>query len=229
MKTHFNFLNKKLFLLLGAAIVVFLFIYFDVHKMLTFEALKTSKDKFQSIYDKNPLLTIGAYLLLYVTTTALSLPGATVLTLAGGALFGFVTGLVLVSFASTVGATLAFLGCRFLLKDWVREKFGDKLKTVYDGVEKEGGFYLLTLRLVPIFPFFMINLAMGLTPISTLKFFIISQLGMLPGTIVYVNAGTQLGQLESLSGIISPALLGSFALLGVFPIAAKKILERIKK
>jgi uncharacterized membrane protein YdjX (TVP38/TMEM64 family) len=150
------------------------------------------------------------------------------MTLAAGALFGNLVGLIMVSFASSIGATLAFLFSRFLLKDYVQKKFGDKLKAINEGVEKEGAFYLFTLRLVPVFPFFVINLAMGLTPIKTFVFYLVSQVGMLPGTFVFVNAGTQIGKLESLKGILSPELIISFALLGIFPLAAKKIISMVK-
>jgi uncharacterized membrane protein YdjX (TVP38/TMEM64 family) len=165
---------------------------------------------------------------IYIAVAALSLPGAAILTLAAGALFGNLAGLIMVSFASSIGATLAFLVSRFLLKDYVQKKFGDKLKAINEGVAKEGAFYLFTLRLVPVFPFFVINLAMGLTPIKTLAFYLVSQVGMLPGTFVYVNAGTQIGKLESLKGILSPELIFSFALLGIFPLVAKKIISMIK-
>jgi uncharacterized membrane protein YdjX (TVP38/TMEM64 family) len=221
-------LLKKITLLGIVATIVGCFIYFEGYNYLTFSALKESRATFQAYYDQNPMLTIATYLGIYIVATALSFPGATILTLAGGALFGLATGLILVSLASTIGATLAFLGCRYLLKDWVTQRFGEKLKPINEGIEKDGAFYLFSLRLVPIFPFFIINLTMGLTPISTLKFFLVSQIGMLPGTIVYVNAGTQLGKLDSLDGILSPALLGSFVVLGVFPIIAKKLLELIK-
>jgi len=164
-----------------------------------------------------------------VLVTALSLPGATVMTLAGGALFGFWPALLVVSFASTIGATLAMLVARFLLRDWVQGKFGDKLRAINAGIEKEGAFYLFSLRLVPIFPFFLINLAMGLTPLRAVLFYAVSQIGMLPGTAVYINAGTQLGQLESAGGILSPALLLSFTLLGLFPLIARKLLVIIKE
>jgi uncharacterized membrane protein YdjX (TVP38/TMEM64 family) len=163
-------------------------------------------------------------MLIYIVVTALSLPGAAVMTLAGGGLFGLVTGTIVVSFASTIGATCACVVARYLLRDWVQNKFGDKLKKINDGMEKEGGFYLFSLRLVPIFPFFVINLVMGLTPIRIVTYFWVSQLGMLPGTIVYVNAGKELAQLDSLKGILSPGLLISFALLGLLPIITKKLL-----
>jgi uncharacterized membrane protein YdjX (TVP38/TMEM64 family) len=174
------------------------------------------------IYAQHTLMAIGVYMLIYIAVTALSLPGAAVMTLAGGALLGLLTGTVVISFASTIGATLAFLVSRFLLKDWVQSRFKDKLKAINQGIEKEGAFYLFTLRLVPVFPFFIINLVMGLTPISIRRFYLVSQLGMLPGTLVYVNAGTQLAQIDSLKGILSPGLLLSFALLGLFPLLAKK-------
>jgi len=165
---------------------------------------------------------------IYILVTALSLPGATVMTLAGGAMFGLWVGFVVISFASTIGATLAFLVARFLLRDYIQAKFGDKLNTINEGIRKDGSFYLFTLRLVPIFPFFVINLAMALTPIRTVVFYIISQIGMLPGTLVYVNAGTQLGRIESAQGILSPGLILSFALLGVFPLIANKLVRFIK-
>jgi uncharacterized membrane protein YdjX (TVP38/TMEM64 family)/thioredoxin reductase len=163
----------------------------------------------------------------YVAVTGLSLPGAAVMTLAGGAIFGLFWGLLLVSFASSLGATLAFLASRFLLRDWVQKRFGDRMRAINAGIAKEGGFYLFTLRLVPLFPFFVINLVMGLTPLKTRTFYWVSQLGMLAGTLVYVNAGTQLARIDSLAGILSPALLGSFVLLGIFPLLAKKIVDAL--
>ena len=219
---------KKKGLILSILLVISSFVYFEGYNYLTFESLKAYKSVFSDYYAKNPSLTLSLYFLTYVIAVALSIPGATILTLAGGALFGVVTGSILVSLASTIGATLAFLACRFLLRDWVSEKFGNKLKPINDGVEKDGAFYLFSLRLVPIFPFFIINLTMGLTSIKTWKFFIVSQLGMLPGTVVYVNAGTQLGKLDSVKGILSPSLLISFSLLGIFPLVAKKIIDFVK-
>ena len=170
----------------------------------------------------------GAYFLIYVAVTALSLPGAAVMTLAGGALFGLGIGTLLVSFASSIGATLAFLVSRFLLRDWVQARYGERLGAINPGMEKDGAFYLFTLRLVPVFPFFIINLLMGLTPIRTRTFYWVSQVGMLAGTLVYVNAGTQLARLDSLSGILSPGLLASFALLGVFPLLAKRLVAWVQ-
>jgi dihydrolipoamide dehydrogenase len=212
---------------IGTTLVI-AFFAFDLHHTLTLDAFRLRQQEFASYYAEHRLLTIALYFLLYVAVTALSLPGAAVMTLAGGALLGFWTALFTVSFASTLGATLAFLVSRFLLRDWVQGKFGDKLKAINAGVAREGSFYLFTLRLVPLFPFFIINLVMGLTPLRLATFAWVSQLGMLPGTAVYVNAGTQLGQLQSAAGILSPALLLSFALLGIFPLVAKRLLELFK-
>lgn len=198
--------------------------YFDLGQYLSLEYIKASQEKSQSLYQAHRLPVIAAYMGIYIVVTALSLPGAAVMTLAGGGLFGLAVGTVVVSFASTVGATLACLVSRFLLRDWVQKKFGDKLATINAGIEKEGAFYLFSLRLVPIFPFFVINLVMGLTPIRLFTFFWVSQIGMLAGTIVYVNAGKALAQIDSLSGILSPGLLISFALLGLFPLTVKKLL-----
>jgi uncharacterized membrane protein YdjX (TVP38/TMEM64 family) len=213
---------KKTALLLVIALLVVAFFAFDLGRWLTLDALKASQATFDEWYGASPLVVIGAYFLVYVLVTALSLPGAAVMTIAGGALFGLGVGTLVVSFASSIGATLAFLAARFLLRDWVQGRFGDKLSTVNAGMAKDGAFYLFTLRLVPLFPFFVINLLMGLTPIKTRTFYWVSQLGMLAGTVVYVNAGTQLAQLESLSGILSPGLIASFTLLGLFPLLAKK-------
>lgn len=219
---------KKTVLLILIAAVIVGFFYFDLHQLLTLEGLKSGLDTFEAWRAESPLLIGGAFLLLYVIVTALSLPGAAIMTLAAGALFGLGWGLLIVSFASSIGATLAFLVSRYMLQDTVQKRFGDRLKAFNEGIEKEGAFYLFTLRLVPIFPFFLINLLMGLTTIRAVTFYWASQLGMLAGTFVFVNAGTQLGQLESLSGILSPPLLLSFVLLGVFPLIAKKLINIIK-
>jgi pyruvate/2-oxoglutarate dehydrogenase complex dihydrolipoamide dehydrogenase (E3) component/uncharacterized membrane protein YdjX (TVP38/TMEM64 family) len=216
-------MKKSALLLLFAALVAGFFAL-DLGRFLTLDALKTSQAVLAAWFDTSPWLVAGAYFLIYVAVTALSLPGAVVMTLAGGAFFGLWTGLLLVSFASSIGATLAFLASRFLLRDWVQSRFGNRLAAINAGMAKDGAFYLFTLRLVPVFPFFIINLLMGLTPIRTRTFYWVSQLGMLAGTAVYVNAGTQLAQLESLSGILSPGLIGSFALLGLFPLLARKVI-----
>ena len=210
------------------ALIVVLFFAFDLQELFTLSALKAKQGEFAAYYADHALFTIAIYFIVYVTVAALSLPGAAVLTLGGGALFGFFTGLIVVSFASSIGATLAFLVSRFLLRDSVQKKFGDRLEAINEGVKKDGAFYLFTLRLVPVFPFFVINLVMGLTPIKTVTFYLVSQAGMLAGTMVYVNAGTQLARIESLSGILSPGLLISFALLGVFPLMARKVTDAVK-
>lgn len=220
-------LLKIVVVLIIAAIVVSFFT-FDLGRYLTLSHIKAQQEAFSSYYAGHRVLTLGIYAVIYVIVTALSLPGATILTLAGGALLGLWAGFVVISFASTIGATLAFLVSRFLLKDWVQQKFGDRLGAINQGIKKDGAFYLFTLRLVPIFPFFVINLVMGLTPIRTVVYYLVSQIGMLPGTFVYVNAGTQLSKIESAAGILSPGLLLSFALLGIFPLIAKKLVNFIK-
>ena len=219
----------RIFLVATIIILIVAFFAFDLHRFLTLEYLKDRQQAFADFYSANRALTITIYFILYVVVTALSLPGAAVMTLAGGALLGFWVALVTVSFASSLGATLAFLASRFLLRDWVQAKFGDKLKSINEGVEKEGPFYLFTLRLVPLFPFFVINLVMGLTPMRTLAYYWVSQVGMLPGTAVYVNAGTQLGQIESASGILSPGIIISFVLLGIFPLIAKRVIDMVNR
>jgi len=222
-------MTKSRILVLGAITVLFVsFFYFDLGQYLTLEYLKSEKDSFQLYYQENKFFTLLIYMLVYITVTALSLPGAVIMTLAGGAVFGVLEGVIVISFASTIGATFAFLASRFILRDSVQTKFQDKLRAINEGVEKEGAFYLFTLRLIPAFPFFVINLVMGLTPMKVFQYYWVSQLGMLPGTIVYVNAGSQLGSLDSLSGILSPGLLFSFILLGLFPLIAKKLIAFYK-
>lgn len=221
-------MKKKILILLFIALAFGLFKFFGISDYLTLDYIKDNQAKFQSYYLENSALTISIFFFVYIFTTALSIPGATVLTLLGGAIFGLGTGLLIISFASTIGATLSFLLTRTLFRESVERKFGKRIKGLNEGVEKEGAFYLFTLRLVPIFPFFLINLGMGLTRIKTFTFYFISQLGMLPGTAVYVNAGVQLSQIESLKGIVSLDVLGSLALLGIFPIIAKKFIEMLK-
>ncbi|MEH6634290.1 MAG: FAD-dependent oxidoreductase [Halioglobus sp.] len=198
--------------------------YFDLGSLLQFDTLQQRIDEMRQWYGANPVLAGLIYFAIYVAVTALSVPGAAIMTLGGGALFGFWYGLLLVSFASSIGATLAFLVSRVLLRDWVQGRFGRHIGAINAGFERDGSFYLFSLRLVPIFPFFLINLLMGLLPIRPGRYYWVSQLGMLPATAVYVNAGTQLGQLQSLSGIVSAPLLGSFALLAVFPFIARWLL-----
>ncbi|MCM2264647.1 MAG: TVP38/TMEM64 family protein [Desulfuromonadales bacterium] len=220
---------SRLLLITAIAVLTITFFAFDLQKVLTLAEFKARQQEFAAFYASHRLQTLVLYFLCYVVVTALSLPGAAVMTLAGGALLGFWAAFVTVALASTLGATLAFLSSRFLLRDWVQEKFGDKLKAVNEGVAQDGAFYLLTLRLVPIFPFFIINLVMGLTPMPTRTFAWVSQIGMLPATAVFVNAGTQLARIESAAGILSPQLLLSFALLGLFPLIAKRIVTIIRR
>ena len=220
----------KVLLLLSIVAVTAAFFLAGLHKYLSLTSLHSRREAFQAYYATYPLTAIVVYMATYVLLTALSLPGAVVMTLAGGALFGLWTGLLLVSFASSMGATLAFLSARFLFQDSIHRRFGDRLAALNQGLERDGIFYLLTLRLVPVFPFFIINLVMGgLTAVRPAVFYIVSQIGILPGAFVYVNAGTQLGKLESLSDIVSPGLLLSFALLGIFPLIAKQCAVVIRK
>ncbi len=221
--------NGKKFLWLLILLLIGAFFYFDLGDLLTLERFRSQQQQLQQFYAANRLVTLAIYFCIYVLVTALSLPGATVMTLAGGALFGFWSALFVVSFASSIGATLAFLVARFLLRDSVQRRFGDKLRAINAGIEKEGAFYLFSLRLVPLFPFFVINLLMGLTPLRAPLFYLVSQIGMLPGTIVYVNAGTQLGKIDSAAAILSPTLLFSFVLLGLFPLVATRLLSGFKR
>ncbi|MGM0656033.1 MAG: FAD-dependent oxidoreductase [Thermodesulfobacteriota bacterium] len=216
-------------LIIGLFILGFvLFFALDLHHQVSFENLKAQQASLEKFYGANTFLTIFIYAALYIIITGLSLPGAAVMTLAGGALFGLPAGTVIVSFASSIGATLAFLAARFLLKDYIQDRFADRLRKINAGIENNGPFYLFTLRLVPVFPFFVINVVMGLTPIKTGMFYIVSQVGMLPGTLVYINAGTQLAQVKTPSGILSPTLIASFALLGVFPWIARAFTNFLK-
>lgn len=220
---------KKAVLVLLVVAAFLLFFGMGLDRYLMLESLKESQEKFAAMQAQSPWLTALTAFLIYVAVTALSLPGATIMSLAIGALFGFWAGSLLVSFASTIGATLAFLVSRYLLRDRVQQRFGGKLKGINEGVAKEGAQYLFLLRLVPVFPFFLINLLMGLTPMRATTFYWVSQAGMLPGTLVYVNAGTQLARIDSMAGILSPEVLLSFALLGVFPLAARRIGQVIRR
>jgi len=216
-------LQIRLLALIAVAIGAFFLL--DLDQWLTLERFKAESALLGAYRDAHPFLATLAYAAIYIAVTGLSLPGATVLTLAGGALFGLPWGTLIVSFASSIGATLAFLAARFLFRDTVAARFGDRLAAIDAGLAKDGAYYLFSLRLVPLFPFFVINLAMGLTSIKTVTFYWVSQVGMLAGTLVYVNAGTQLAKIDSLSGILSPPLVGAFVLLGLFPLAAKKLVE----
>ena len=223
-------MKRNQIILLGAIVVlVALFFVFDLGRYLNLEYFQEQRSAVVGLYQENTLLFIVAFMAIYIAMAALSLPGAAIMTLAAGAVFGLSVGLVLVSFASTIGATLACLLARYLFRDAVQNRFGTYLGRINEGVEKDGAFYLFALRLVPAVPFFAINLVMALTPIRLWTFYWVSQVGMLAGTAVYVNAGKEIGQLESLSGILSPTLVISFVLLGVFPFIAKKALNLISK
>jgi uncharacterized membrane protein YdjX (TVP38/TMEM64 family) len=224
MKKNLN----RIIILLLIIIAIAAFKIFNLGDYLSLSYVKQSQHGFEDLYVKHKMSVIGGYMLIYILVTSLSLPGAAIMTLAGGALFGLLTGTIIVSFASTIGATLACFVSRFILREWIQGKFGDRLKTINDGIEREGPFYLFTLRLIPVFPFWLINLVMGLTRMPLRTFYWVSQVGMLPGTIVYVNAGRELGKLDSLSGILSPGLILSFVLLGLFPLITKRLMAWYK-
>ncbi len=222
-------MKKRLALLALLAAAILAYFWFDLGQYLSLDQFKAQQAEIIAAKDAAPALYIGGFFLLYVGVTALSLPGAAIMSLIAGALFGVVTGTILVSFASTIGATLAFLSSRFLLRDWVQGKFGDRLKAIDDGIARDGAFYLFTIRLIPLFPFFVVNLVMGLTRIPARTFYWVSQIGMLPATIVFVNAGTQIGAIDSTAGLLSPTLIGSFVLLGLFPWIARMLVAGAKK
>ena len=220
---------KKIFILLLIIGLVVLFYVFDLDQSLTFENIKKNQSLFNQHYQSQPLKTLGLFFLGYVLLTGLSLPGAAILTLLAGALFGLVTGTILVSLASTIGSCLSFLLSRFLAKDWLQKKYSSQLKVFNEGVNKEGSFYLFTLRLIPIFPFFLINIIMGLTPMKLKSYFAVSWLGMLPGTFVFILAGTQLATINSPKEILSPKILLCFFAIGVLPFIAKKAIAFMSK
>jgi len=220
---------KKLLLVFIIVIMVAVYFLFDLDQYLNFSYLKVEQARFQEFYLNHRLFTILIYAAIYIGATMISIPGATILTLAGGAIFGFWIGTIVISFSSTIGATLAFINCRYFFRDVFQKKLKDRMKTINKGVKSEGAFYLLTMRLTPIFPFFLVNAAFAKTYIKVSTFYWVSQIGMLPGTAVYVNAGTQLSKLESLSGILSPNIVLAFALLGIFPLVSKKVIDVIKR
>ncbi len=220
--------SKKIICIALLLLGVTFFFANGFHKVLTLEGLKASQAEFSLMYAKHPLLVIVAFISIYIPCIALSLPGATILGLAGGALFGVITGTIVVSFASTAGATIACGMSRYLLRDWVQRRFGGRLESVDNGIAHEGNLYLFSMRLIPVIPFFIINLVMGLTRIPLRTFAWVSQLGMLPGTFIYVNAGNQIAALDSIAGIFSAKLLFSFALLGIFPFITSKLLTKYR-
>jgi pyruvate/2-oxoglutarate dehydrogenase complex dihydrolipoamide dehydrogenase (E3) component/uncharacterized membrane protein YdjX (TVP38/TMEM64 family) len=220
--------RARLLVLAAVALGVIGFFAAGGHRYLTFDNVKAQQAAISGWYASHPWQTALAYFALYVVVTGLSLPGAALMTLAGGAIFGFALGTLLVSFASSLGATLAFLASRFILRDWVERRFGGRLAALNAGIERDGPFYLFTLRLIPAVPFFLINVAMGLTRVRTWTFYWVSQVGMLAATLVFVNAGTQLARIESPRGILSWPLITAFLLLAVFPLLAKKAVEQLQ-
>ncbi|MCL5023122.1 MAG: TVP38/TMEM64 family protein [Nitrospirae bacterium] len=214
---------RKTAVLVAVIAIIAAFKVFHLGDYFALSYLKESQQRFAALYAGHPIAVVAAYTAVYIFVTSLSLPGAAIMTLAGGALFGLLRGTIVVSFASAVGATLACFVSRFVLRDWVQSRFADKLGTINEGIEKEGPFYLFTLRLIPVFPFWLINLLVGLTRMPLKTFYWVSQIGMLPGTLVYVNAGRELAKIRSLSGILSPGLILSFLLLGLFPLVSKKL------
>ena len=221
-------MKTKIFIILLFASLLGAFFYFDGQQYLNLDTLKAQKDQLEAFYQANPVVIAVAYFAFYVIVTAFALPAAAILTLAGGAIFGFGLGLLLVSFASTIGATIAFLLTRFLFHETVEARFGQRLVTINRGIEREGALYVFGLRLVPLFPFFMVNSVLALTSIKTATFYWASQIGMLAGTAVYVYAGTQLAQVSSLGDVLSPQLLIAFVLLGTFPIMAKHFMNWLR-
>ncbi len=217
--------------LLAAFVVLLIggFFYLDLGHYFTLSYLQEVRQTAVAYVQAKPLQASLGFFLLYVIVTALSLPGAAVMTLAAGAVFGVLWGLILVSFASSLGATLAFLISRTLLRDWVQARFGAYLGTINEGLTKDGNFYLFSIRMVPLFPFFVVNLIMGLTPLRTINFYLVSQIGMLAGTFVFVFAGTQLGQIENLGDVLDPGLILAFSLLGLFPLIARKSLSWFRR
>jgi pyruvate/2-oxoglutarate dehydrogenase complex dihydrolipoamide dehydrogenase (E3) component/uncharacterized membrane protein YdjX (TVP38/TMEM64 family) len=220
--------GRWLTVLVIVMIVAWAYRAYDLGQLLTLEQLKESRDALTMYYEQNRWFTVVTFFVVYVAATAISIPGAVILTLAGGAIFGFWLGLLVISFASSLGALFAFLVSRYLLRDWVQHKFAKSFQAINHGIERDGVFYLLTLRLVPLFPFWLINLLMGLTKLRALRFYTVSQVGMLPGTAVFVNAGTQLALISNLGDVLSAPLIGSLVLLGIFPLIAKYVVNALK-
>jgi pyruvate/2-oxoglutarate dehydrogenase complex dihydrolipoamide dehydrogenase (E3) component/uncharacterized membrane protein YdjX (TVP38/TMEM64 family) len=221
--------KKKLIILVAVLAAAIAFFVFDLGRFFSLAYIKQSQQTFSDLYNARPVFITAVFFVIYVAITSLSLPGAAIMTLAAGASFGLIWGTVVVSFASTLGATCAMLISRYVLRDSIEKRFGTKLAEVNKGIEKEGAFYLFTLRLLPLIPFFALNVLMGLTKMKTLTFFWVSQIGMLAGTVAYVNAGTEIAKIDSLRSILSPGLIGSFVLLGIFPLLMKKVIDFFKK
>jgi len=219
----------KWLLAIVVVVAVVAFFYFDLGQWLSLENLKSQQTALSAYVEDHFVFSILVFFALYVAVAAFSLPGATILTLAGGAIFGLLTGFVIISFASSIGALLAFLGARFLFRDAIKKRFADKLAPIEKGIKKDGAFYLLSLRLVPLFPFFVVNLLMGLTNLPARTFYFFSQLGMIPGTLAFVYAGTQLAKIQSVKDVLSPGLITAFVILGLLPITMRKLLQWFKE
>ncbi len=217
--------KAKWLLAVVVIVAIVAFFYFDLGQWLSLENLKSQQAVLTQTVTDNFWLAALVFFVIYVAVAAFSLPGAAILTLAAGAIFGLVAGMVIVSFASSIGALLAFLGARFLFRDAIKKRFSDKLEPIEKGIEKDGAFYLLSLRLVPLFPFFVVNLLMGLTNLPARTFYAYSQLGMIPGTLAFVYAGTQLAKIESVKDVLSPGLITAFVILGLLPITMRKLLQ----
>ena len=221
--------SKKVILIIIILIIVITFFTLDLHKFLTLDYLKNSNTSIMNYYNANPYTTITIFFIGYLLMAAFSLPGAAIMTIAAGAIFGLLIGTIIVSFASTIGATLNAFFARYLFRDYVEKKYKGKLKIINKGIKKEGVFYLFALRLIPVVPFFVINLVMGLTKMKLKTFYLVSQAGMLLGTAIYVNAGNEIAMIDSMRGILSPSLIFSLVLLGVFPIVIKKLINVYRK
>ena len=219
----------KIILPVACSALIILFFVLDLGQYLSIDYLKQQQARLDILRTERPVFSITLFLFIYIAVTGLSLPGAAILTLAGGAIFGLGLGLLLASFASTTGASLAFLLSRYLFRDYVQQRFADRLVAVNKGIEEEGNLYLFCLRLVPVFPFFIINLVMGLTPIRLVNFFLVSQLGMLAGTAVFVNAGAHLATVSSPQDVLNAELLLSLALLGILPLLANRLVRYLRK
>ena len=222
-------MKKKITIIVVIGVIVACYFIFDLDQYLDLEILKSNKEYLFELYENNKIIFLLIFFAIYVTSTAVSIPGATILTLAGGFIFGRYLGTLVVSIAACIGATLAMIVARTLLGEYIQNKYPKQLATMNEGVKKEGGLYLLSLRLIPLFPFVAINLIMGLTKMSIKKFYLYSQIGMLPGTFVYVNAGSALSNIENISDILSLEIFISFALLGIVPIVIKLVMKKFKK
>lgn len=220
---------KKWIFIFTFLLIIFLFYKFNLNNYFTLEYIKSNQQDFFNYKNTHPIKTALIYFMIYIIITSLSLPGAAILTILGGAIFGLLWGVILVSFASSLGASFAFLASRYLFKETVQHKFSTRLNIINEHIKKEGAFYLFSIRLVPLFPFFIVNLIMGITSIRLFTYYWVSQLGMLPATIIYVNAGMQLAKIDSLGGILSPMLIFSFVLLGLFPLITKKLYQFYNK